>query len=201
MARTGTGIAYLLLALVVLGASVFSIFVTVPQFSAYTDSRERVADEKKEVAEMESFLRNLDLRVAELRAQETDAKTLELMLPAALDQKNLLSSIDALATEAGVKIDIFGEMARERQREAIVTNAGRETASEGASVEKWIGTLSGTGTYAQIRSFVEKLEKSVVLVDVDKIRLESKDDPNDDEIQSGIIFDLSFVVYTQKTKK
>lgn len=196
MARATTGLAYLTFGVVVLGGLVFTMFVTVPSWSALGSQRELLAQKREEQTAREAFLNNIDARIAELQTHERDAKALELAFPSSKAPAELAAVLHSISVRNGVIVTSVSEPrvpppsppvlpAQKPLRLSVSEDdalgsasssapfseipVGRETAHEFAVVAK--------GTYAQIRAFLGDLERSLRFLDLPAVELaaESKE--------------------------
>lgn len=199
MARATTGLAYFTLGLTLLCGLVFSVFMTVPAWSQWRETRDRLAERERARDERQAFLANIEARAAELRAHELDAQALTVTFPETKAPADLMAILGALASRSGVTIAQVSEL-KERRVESKSTlsptptpsaaRAGREgeiaVSGEGGSPQPAGSasavprqssspavefTLQVRGSYAQVRSFIGDLERSLRLFDLPVIEL------------------------------
>lgn len=199
MARATTGIAYLALGLTLLSGLVFTVFVTVPAWSRWRETRDRLAERERARDERQTFLTNIEARAAELKAHGLDAQALGVTFPETKAPADLTAILGALAAKNGVILSQITEL-KERRRESKPTPAPTPTpaaasGSRGGALEAGEGeerprsagptpttphsssapavefSLSVRGSYAQVRSFIGDLERSLRLFDLPTVDL------------------------------
>lgn len=189
MARATTGIAYLTLGLVILGGLVFTVFVTVPAWSAWRAARVQLEEKVGARDQRRNFLADIDARTAELRTYEREARALGVTFPETKAPADLAAIVHGLSVRNGVIVESVGEVQIRRAsvqapaanpptagaREAEVVGGGGPRggalpqAAPSAPVYEF--SLSGHGTYAQIRAFLRDLERSLRLFDLPAVEI------------------------------
>lgn len=187
MARATTGVAYLVLGLVLLGSLVFTVFVTLPAWSAWRSARDQLAAKIVEREQRREFLADIDSRSAELKTYERDARALGVAFPETKAPADLAAVVHALSTRNGVVVESMGEPKlrkastsppSERLPATARGDEGGEQAPSGIPPREAVAPsrayeflLTARGTYAQLRSFLLDLERSLRLFDLTAVEL------------------------------
>lgn len=188
MARSTTGIAYLTLGLALLGGLVFSVFVTVPAWSALRAARGHLQERTTERTQREEFLANIDARTGDLKTYERDARALGVTFPETKAPADLAAIFHALSVRNGVLIESLSEPKVRKVSVPSPTasppaagddfvarpeepggSAPRETSP---STRAYEFSLSGRGTYAQVRAFIQDIERSLRLFDLPTVDIQ-----------------------------
>lgn len=216
MARATTGLSYLTFGVVILGSIVFSVFVIYPKFGEYQDEKTKLSQVLNVEKENTAFLENLDLRKQDLEKYATDVKALHVALPEKFVQSSLWVNINDIATKSGVSLAEIGQSKKDSgnkdtaQAEKAVVSANNIFAGDGTSVNKsgvptveeaaakkkldrWETSLSFSGTYSQVRTFVKNLENSLILSDIKEFSM--KPVSGDKEVVSDSV-EVSMVIRT-----
>jgi len=186
MARATTGISYLTLGLVILGGFILTVFVTVPAWSAWRATQARLEEEIRERDQRREFLDNIGERAADLKTYERDVRALGVAFPETKAPAELAAILHGISARNGVVVERVSELktlkvsallpaaATERAAEAVTDQdgPGGETPSQTASpVPAYEFSLAGRGTYAQVRSFLRDLERSLRLFDLPTVEI------------------------------
>lgn len=169
MPRATTSLSYLTLSLVILGSLVFTVFVTVPQWSGYQQARQDLERAREKREEQTQFLANIDARKKELEAYVEDVLALSVALPEDLRPADMLATLQAIAAGSGVMVFEVGEPKKVTETPVVAESQGQEKPSGSAApaaLERWDMLVKVRGTYPQIRSFVRDLEHAPLLSDI-----------------------------------
>lgn len=185
MARPTTGIAYFVLILTVLGGFTFTVFVTIPAWTAWRAAERHAEATVARRAEQQTFLENIDARAAELKEFATDARILGVMFPDTPGSAEIFATFQSLANRTGVFInqvsDVRPARAAASPTAAAAGDESPETPAAGAgtpsargrtatqSVTPYELSVEVRGTYAQVRAFVVDLERTLRFFDVPAI--------------------------------
>lgn len=173
MPRATTGLSYLTLALVILGAFVFTIFVISPQWADYTIAQAELIKEQEKFEERKKFLASIDARKTELEGYAKDALALSVMLPDRQRPANTLALLQGLASGSGV---LVMEASEPREVNATGSSAASSTPPRQAqAVSPLISyetNLRIRGSYAQTRNFLRDLERSLLFTDIQTVDLQ-----------------------------
>ena len=181
MARSTTGIAYGLFGVVILGGMVFTVFVTIPSWSAWQATGEVLAQRAAAREERARFLQNIDARIQELKAVEGDAKVLAVAFPEHEAPAEATAIIGALAGRNGLTARII--TGPELRKEALAPEpatvtpadtavllregaAGTPAARSGSGGTAYEFRVKVRGTYTGLSAFLRDLEKSVRFFDI-----------------------------------
>jgi Tfp pilus assembly protein PilO len=214
MARATTGLSYLTFGVVILGSLVFSVFVTIPQFSQYKGVTVQLAQAIEQEKNNKIFLDNLDERAEELKKYEPDAKALSMILPDKFLQSSFWVNINDLATRAGVVVVSIGDSKKEAVKqsaagsEAVTANsvlAGDDKSvvkedtlsAQTAKLEKWTTAIQVKGNYSQIRAFIKNLESSLILSDLKELKLTPVASSDKNTVIDMLSADMTIRTYVQ----
>lgn len=180
MARSTTGIAYAFLYVVILGGLIFTVFVTIPAWSAWQATRQVLAERASAHEERVRFLANVDARVQELRTYAADAKVLSVSFPEHEAPADAVGVLGALAARSGVTIRVVhgpelqkntsaapastaSQSADDLTDETRVVSSSRPSSSRGTV---YTIKVQVRGTYTGLNAFLRDLEKSVRFFDI-----------------------------------
>lgn len=170
MPRATTGLAYLTLALVVLGAFFFSIFVTSPQWADYRLAQADLEKARHKQTERTAFLASIDARKRELEGYGKDAIALSILFPDQHRPANTLAVLQGLSNGSGALVVDASE-----PKEITVSDTGVPTtpSEDQSRLVTYETTVSVRGTYAQVRAFLRDLEQSLLFTDVKALELQA----------------------------
>lgn len=210
MARSTTGIAYALFGIVILGGMVFTVFVTIPAWSAWQATRDVLAQRVSAKEERARFLQNIDARLQELKAVEGDAKVLSVAFPDHKAPADATAIVGALAGRNGLTARVV--TGPELRKEPAAPEALVVTPADTASFlrEGGAGGAPGTraqaargavyefqvkvrGTYTGLNAFLRDLEKSVRFFDIAAV--DFKGGAQDGSVEA----DLKILTYIAET--
>lgn len=182
MARSTTGIAYALFGVVILGGMVFTVFVTIPAWSAWQATRDVLTQRVSARDERVRFLQNIDARLRELKAVEGDAKVLAVAFPDFTAPADATAVVGALAGRNGLTARLVTgpELRKEPASPEATTVTPGDTAAflQEGSAGGTSAARSGSrgvvyafqvkvrGTYTGLNAFLRDLEKSVRFFDI-----------------------------------
>lgn len=171
MPRATTGLSYLTLALVVLGAFIFTIFVLSPQWADYRIAQDDLKKEQEKLVERKKFLASIDARKKELEGYAKDALALAVMFPDRQRPANTLALFQGLASGSGVLVMEAAEP-REVTEPATTAASSSASANTGGRLISYETNLRLRGSYAQMRNFLRELERSLLFTDVQTLDLQ-----------------------------
>lgn len=174
MSRATTGLSYLTLILVVLGAFIFIIFVISPQWADYKIAQADLRKEREKFEERKEFLASIDARKTELESHAKDALALSVMLPDQQRPANTLALLQGLASGSGVLVMETSEPRAVNPTGATTTAASPVPgqAQAGSQLLSYETNLRIRGSYAQTRNFLRDLERSLLFTDVQAVDLQ-----------------------------
>jgi hypothetical protein len=184
MPRATTGLSYLTISLVVFGSLVFTVFVTVPQWSEYQDAQELLKKTQAKREERTQFLASIDARKEELATYARDALALAVAFPERLQPADTLATLQSIATGSGAvvletadpkKVSEFANTPSEDQ--GLSTEGETPTLpaarSSKRALEQWDTLITVRGSYSQVRAFIRDLEQALLLSDVQSVDLQA----------------------------
>lgn len=167
MARATTGIAYLLLGVVILGGLVFTVFMTIPAWSAWRAAGAQLKERVVARAEREQFLTDIATRTEELKRFADDARVLAVAFPETPAAADLAAVVGSAAVRNGLTVvSMVGPSARKQA-------ASNETSAVAKQSQIYEVTVKVRGTYAGLRSFLRDLERGVRLLDIPELEVKS----------------------------
>lgn len=205
MPRATTGLSYLTFGLVLLGSVTFTVFVTLPQWTDFRDARGALERALAEREERRQFLMNLDARVRELATYKDDALALSVALPERPAPADILASLQGVAAGSGVTVAEVGES------KPVVVGASEAAKAPGAAagedaeerqgydgiVEMREFPVTVRGSYANLRSFLRDLERSVAFTDVRALKLSGRRAEEGDTLSAFLEANLTLRTYAQ----
>ncbi len=172
MARSSTGIAYAFLYAVILGGLVFTVFVTIPAWSAWQATRQVLTERIAAHEERTRFVQNVDTRLQELQTYAADARVLSVSFPDGEAPADALGVLGALASRSGVTARVVHgpELQKNAPTPAPAADGGAgETAALARSAARgpvYELKVQVRATYAGLSAFIRDLEKSIRFFDV-----------------------------------
>lgn len=181
MARATTGLAYAIVGIALLGGLIFTVFVTVPAWSALGTARGVLAERIAARDDRQTFLANVDARVEEFKRYERDAQVLAVAFPESEAPADLVAVLGGLASRNGVTVSTVEGPNLRKLSLAVALSVAPEGPTAGSAGGAAQGTRQNVfetkakvrGTYAALNAFVRDLEKSVRLLDIPELSLRS----------------------------
>lgn len=152
------------------GLILFSLIwlVLMPAYSGLSDLRNEV-DLKKKAIDLESeVIKKLNSINELLDAQKTNVERLEQAIPDAELKPELISIMENLASQNGLSLSAVGVEAVAEETGAR-TNRGRETVASKSVIKKMKLEINASGKYSAFKSWLMAVEKSLRIIDVNKI--------------------------------
>jgi len=154
-----------IISLILIIASVLIFFGFIkPQYVLVTEKRKELqtySDTLKQAGELEQTIKSLQARVKQLDPE--DISKLNKVLPSRFSDIDLIININTIATSAGFNIKNISIAKPESRGE---TDTGFTSSPLYNSIDF---SFSVSSTYSGFIAFLEKLEKSIPLVDVTKV--------------------------------
>jgi Tfp pilus assembly protein PilO len=145
---------YLGAVLVALAGALFFLLV-LPQYDAISARRAALAERSDLLTERQGLVKKIDDWKKEMATRADDIKDFSYIVPATKDAPDLVSMIQALASENGLQLNGL--------------SMGTNDQSEGASYATQSLDLSLAGGYVAFRSFMDEMEKNIRIIDIDSI--------------------------------
>ncbi len=138
-----------------------------------------IATTSKKVKEYDAALiaaKRYEQKIAELGDERqklsTDSiKRLEEFLPDSVDNVQLILDLDGLAARSGIKIDNFNTTDLAPSVSGVDANGQSVSLDEGKPYESLDITISASGSYSQMRAFLDGVESSLRLIDLVSLQL------------------------------
>ncbi len=189
MAKTSLNLPYLILSSSVIIAIVAIAIYARPIMNENLQLRRLIADKKQLLSDRQEFVRTIDRKKAELQVHAVREAELALELPADESIDDVLRLIGQFAEQTGVVVKTINNDSKSSLAtyRAIVTR-GEDTDLPAGVVPLQV-RLSMNGSYAQTRSFLDRLERSPRLIDVDQFTMKATKgvpDSIDSELQAQL---------------
>lgn len=179
MATTSLNLPYLLLSGVILVGVVLAFVIFTPLWNEARQLNTEAETIRTTVTERQQFLQTLDQKKAELDTNQQHERQLRAVIPGdeALDDvTRLLHRAGEASGMVIVTIDNASQSAQSRKK--ALEARGKDTGIP-ASVVPLLVTVEARGTYPQLRVFLERLERSVRLMDVQKVSVSRQENQID----------------------
>jgi Tfp pilus assembly protein PilO len=178
-------IIFMLLAITFLMASVavFSLFIK-PTYARINDLRSDLASQTQTLEKYQKALGSVQELFGQLENASQVKRQVSLVFPVSKDSAYFVSQMVGLASINALTVESFSTKIPPIQPQAssIIKNIGRLA-----------GNLKGVGSYAGIKTFLRQLERNILLIDVDELRIEGSEDPT----KAFLSYQLSAVSYYQ----
>ena len=162
----------------VLAAIAGAIFYTWPQFNRYTAMRRDTAALERISAELDEAASARDLLAEKIRSvSKADLDRIELALPKTADREGFIRVIEFYGTQSGVQVKtlvLSDESAKETAGQQAISQAvprpgGVQDASDVRLQKKVSIRIEVTGTYQNVKRFIDSLERHIRVVDVQSL--------------------------------
>jgi Tfp pilus assembly protein PilO len=179
MATYSLNTPYITIAGVIVVAIVAGFTVLGPQIGEIQQTRSRLAALESSLSQKEEFLRNLDRKKEELQIQKVHEERLNVILPTDESFDEAIRVLNLAVTPSGATL----QKITNRSAQAASNINARRSRGEQVAAPETVTALGAdveiTGTYQQIRTVLENLEKAPRLTDVTNIGMKrSVSDPN-----------------------
>lgn len=166
MANYSLNTPYLLLGGLLLIAVALVFLQYQPMIRRINELRAEVGTLQNSVADRQTFLETIDRKRTELAAYQEHERGLDVILPQLPQLEDVVRIVQAAAQETGGRVARFvnqseglGQAVNAQRARGEVVNLPEAVAPLGASVQL-------TGSYSQLRAFLEELATSARLIDV-----------------------------------
>ncbi|MEK7117003.1 MAG: type 4a pilus biogenesis protein PilO [Patescibacteria group bacterium] len=159
-------IAYLILTLAV---GYIFIYPSVGDLSALMSEKQRYNDSLETVSNIEDKKNELLTKFNDI--SDDDKKEIEIILPSSLNFIKLISQIDAVAAGNGISIDKISS----KETSSSIGNSIEEAQPQ-RPYQSSIIEFSFTASYEKFNAFMDKLEKSLRILDVKSVKLTIQED-------------------------
>lgn len=195
MNRQFTNALYLLLAgeIIVAAAIVFIVFL--PMTQEIQDQRRTRGTIEGMYNERRQFLETIDRKRGELERKQADEKLLAVALPTHDAMEDVTRLIYRAAQTSGATVGDLQNTSINEQRDVTAQRAQGEGPSLPEDVVPFGLEIEASGTYQQMRVFMDQLEKAARIIDVQA--LEMKRNSESSEVLSA---SLSLRFYGHRTK-
>lgn len=171
----------LIATLMVLLTIILGFFVVKPRWVNYKETRTTVASAQAEADSLKQAQDQVNRYLEEFNQHSADAKLLNTALPLNQAQiENVLSNLSAIAAQNGIALGTL-------DTDSIPDSLGTQS----FSITPVILKLTIKGTFASFRSFMQSLERSLRVMDVTTINVQTSD-------TGELTFNLEFRTYYQK---
>lgn len=171
MAKVSPNLPYLILAGVIVIGIVIAFAVIRPQIDTLLATRETVRELERELAERQAFLRSVDRKTAELQTHQALEHELQVVMPDEAQFDSILRVVDRSAAAGGAAV-ISVDNTTQKVEATLRTRLLRTNQGGLPADIRPIGfNVSVSGTYQQLRQFIDAMEKSIRLADVTSIEV------------------------------
>lgn len=174
MPRPTTGAAYLTLILTILGGVIFIVFVAIPAYSTWRNEQLRLEANIERRTEKQTFLENIDARTAELTKLDRDVRTLQVMFPDTIANAEIAALLHGLVVRNGVAVSQVTKLVPRKVDRSAGSGGQAAVGGEGEQASESTPYEFGVtvrGSYAQVRAFLNDLERSLRFFDVPVLAL------------------------------
>jgi Tfp pilus assembly protein PilO len=189
MARQSLNVAYLILTGLVLVIIVLIPTVYRPLWAQLADVREDTGRTRQQTIDRQTFLKTIDTKIAELRGLATPEQELAIMLPADESFADALRIIHQAGGATGMTIESVTNDSDSVQAETRALASRDQVSSLPAHVLPLRVQVKATGSYQQIRQWLDLLEKSPRLMDVHGFSLQ-RNEQQPDQITGTFTIDF-----------
>lgn len=171
MARGSLNTPYLLLSgTIIIGITAIFIFYQ-PMLAEINETRQSIESKQAELAERERFVRTLDQKISELQAQGQHEQHLNIILPTDDSVEDMIRIINEAGNASGGAIETITN-----RSDSLQANINSERArGDAVSIPQGITPLgfnvTFSGSYQQLRVFLEQLETAPRLNDVTNLSI------------------------------
>lgn len=167
--NTSLNTPYLVLTGVVLIAIAFLFTVLQPLMDSVTTTKSMIASNMASYEEKDTFLKSLDVKMAQLRSQGDVEKQLAVVIPESERSQDVVRILDQYAKESGVTIVSITNNAAQAKAHANASKARGDINLVPEGLQTITFDLRLIGTYSQVRSFIAGLQKSPRVIDATHI--------------------------------
>lgn len=169
--NTSLNTPYLVLTGVVVIAIAFLFVVLQPLMDSINTTKSDIETHTMSLTEKENFLKSLDIKIAQLRSQGDVERQLAAIIPETERSQDIIRVIDQYAKESGVTVTTVtnsSEQSRAREH-ADKARGDIDLVPEGLQTSTL--QLAVSGTYQQVRTFIDGLQKSPRIIDVTHVTI------------------------------
>lgn len=197
MARGSLNTPYLLLtgAIVIGIVAVFALYQ--PMLSDITQAQGNIESKQATLAEKEAFVRNLDQKIAELQVQSQHEQQLNVILPTEDSIEDMIRIVHEAGIASGGTVQKVDNASSGLQTNTNSKRARGEQVDIPAGVTPLGFAIEFTGTYQQLRIFLEQLETAPRLNDVTRMSI-NRDAQQLDRVNAQI--NLQFYKHATSTQ-
>lgn len=171
MANNSLNIPYIVLSGTVLIGIVLTIAVYQPMASETITLRNQIEEDTTILKDREEHLRGIQSRVNALNSQQVHEERLNVVLPNEDALEDALRVMHVAGQESGGNISSISDKSEGVQSQVSAEQVRGEGANVYESVTPLAFDVAFTGTYRELRVFLEKIEQSPRLMDVTNISM------------------------------
>jgi len=136
------------------------VVLLVPTISSFARLKTRIAETEAKIETQNEFLVQLQVTAQRMEENKELVAKIENALPVGPDAASLLDFLDESATRNGVNLE-------------EITWLDKNKTAEG-KVQDYLMSINFSGSYYSFRNFVNDIEKSSRIIDIDQIEFNSK---------------------------
>lgn len=171
MENTSLNLPYIILSGVIILAAFAVLAVFRPAINTILTTQHGIQERKIVLQEKQQFLRTLDQKIAVLQAQAQHEQRLNVVLPVDDAVEDMLRVVHLAAQTSGGVIQSVNNLTGNIQNETNARRARGETVDIPTGVAPLAVQIEFTGTYQELRHFVEQLERSPRLIDITSLEV------------------------------
>lgn len=161
---------YVMIICLILAVETFS-------FSKLSDFQGNLMEQKYRLSKLEEEKRNLELLDKRFEKIEPELTKIATALPDEKESSKLLSDLDSLAVESGLKLTLVQSMTFGKKA-ATTQDASLLQTTKGKYGYELPLDIKITGPYQNLTSFIKRLEEYQRLINVNSVEINKSDDPN-----------------------
>lgn len=187
--NTSLNTPYLVLTGVVVVSIAFLFTVLQPLMDSIRTTKDSIETHTTSLTEKQQFLRSLDAKITQLRAQTDVEAQLAAVIPETERSQDIVRVIDQYAKESGITVATVTNNSSQAKAHANASKARGDLTLVPEGLQTLTLQVAVNGTYPQIRAFMSGLEKSPRIVDVNHIAM-SKSSTQADAVAASMTIQL-----------
>lgn len=166
--RPSLNLPYIIIAGVLLAGIVVIFLIYAPLYKEARGTMADIASKTAKLSERQSFLRTVDAKKAELATQAMREREVNVVLPVGDNLEDMLRVVDRAAQTSGITVSSI-ENSSAGLRVSVKAKKARGEANVEDSVVPLGFFTKISGSYEQIRNFIQEIQKSPRLVDITRL--------------------------------
>jgi Tfp pilus assembly protein PilO len=179
MNRTALSLTYLMLTAEIVAFTVITFLIFLPLVSNTRTAQGERAVLESRLTERQHFLQSLDRKRLALEQKSSDEELLAVALPTDDAFESVLRLLHRGADASGTIINDVRNTSNLEQRLTTTQRAQGEAVNLPSSALALGAEISASGTYQQLRVFLEQIERSPRLMDITELALRRPENQSD----------------------